>query len=136
LAARWDKDTTALKLDLLSILVGVNNTTLAVYGDKNYTVSSYEDGYRALLTQTLQQLPQTKLVILAQFILSVGKVKERWDDYQREISGRQAVAKKQAPEFSAIFLPLQDSFNKISAKYPPDIYWLWMAYTLCRTDMN
>jgi len=125
LTTRWDNDTIALKPDLLSILVGVNDTTRAVYGDKNHTVASYEDGYRALLTKTRQTLPQTQLVILEPFILPVGKVKEKWDDYQREISGRQAVAKKLADEFGAIFLPLQDSFNKAAAKYPPDVYWLW-----------
>ncbi len=125
LTARWDADTVAIKPDVLSILVGVNDTTHAVYGDKNFTVASYENDYRALLTKTRQQLPDIQLVICEPFILPVGKVKDKWDDYQREIAPRQAAAKKLAEEFDAIFIPLQESFNKASAKYPPVEYWLW-----------
>jgi len=125
LALRWDSDTIAIKPDVLSILVGVNDTTHAVYGDKNFTPETYETDYRALLTKTKQQLPDVQLVICEPFILPVGKVKERWDDYQREITPRQATAKKLAAEFDAIYLPLQESFNKASQKYGPAEYWLW-----------
>ncbi len=125
LIGRWDTDTIAIKPDVLSILVGVNDTTHAVYGDKNFTVESYEADYRALLKKTKQQLPDVQLVICEPFILPVGKVKDRWDDYQREIVPRQAAAKKLAGEFDAIFIPLQESFNKAAEKYPPVEYWLW-----------
>jgi lysophospholipase L1-like esterase len=125
LTARWDTDTIAIKPDLLSILIGVNDTMHAVYGDKNCTAASYEDGYRALLTQTKQQMPAIQLVICEPFILPVGKVKDRWTDFYKEISGRQEVAKRLAAEFNAIYVPLQDSFNKAAEKNPPAEYWLW-----------
>jgi lysophospholipase L1-like esterase len=125
LTARWDTDTIALKPNLVSILVGVNDTTHAVYGDKHFTAASYEDDYRALLTRTKQQLPGVELVVCEPFILPVGKVKDRWDDYQREITPRQEIAKKLAAEFNAIFVPLQDSFSKAAEKHPPAEYWLW-----------
>jgi lysophospholipase L1-like esterase len=125
LAARWDNDTIAIKPNLLSILVGVNDIMHTVYGDKNYTVASYEDGYRALLTRTKEQLPGIELVICEPFILPVGKVKERWDDFQREITQRQEITKKLAAEFGAIYVPLQESFNKAAEQYPPAGYWLW-----------
>ncbi|MEO6852269.1 MAG: SGNH/GDSL hydrolase family protein [Mucilaginibacter sp.] len=125
LASRWNDDTIAIKPDLLSILVGVNDTTHAVYGDKKFTAASYEADYRALLTQTKQALPNVQLVICEPFILPVGKVKDKWDDYSREIAGRQQAAKKLADEFDAIFVPLQERFNKEAGKYPPNEYWLW-----------
>jgi len=125
LQKRWAEDTLAIKPDLLSILVGVNETMHAAYGDKTYTPASYESDYRAMLTQTKQALPNVELVICEPFILPVGKVKEKWEDYQREITPRQAIAKKLAAEFGAIFIPLQDSFNKAAAKYPPNEYWVW-----------
>jgi lysophospholipase L1-like esterase len=125
LLARWDTDTIAIKPDLVSILVGVNDTMHAVNGDPTFTVASYEDGYRKLLTQTKQQLPGVELVICEPFVLPVGKVKDKWDDYQREIAPRQEIAKKLAAEFNAIYLPLQESFNKAADKYPPAEYWLW-----------
>ena len=75
LATRWDLDTIALQPNLLSILVGVNDTLHAVNGDKNYTVASYEDDYRALLTKTRLLLPTIQLVLSEPFILPVGKGK-------------------------------------------------------------
>lgn len=125
LTARWDTDTIALKPNLLTILIGVNDTTNAVYGNKDFTIAAYENGYRALLTKTKQQLPDIELVICEPFILPVGKVKDRWDDYQREIIGRQEAARRLADEFNAIYVPLQDSFNKAAEKHPPAEYWVW-----------
>jgi len=125
LATRWDNDTIAIRPNILSILVGVNDTTHAVYGDKNYTPEAYEADYRALLAKTKQQLPDVQLVICEPFILPVGKVKDKWDDYQREVVPRQQVTKKLAEEFNAIYVPLQESFNKVSQKYGPAEYWLW-----------
>ena len=125
LVQRWQDDTIAIKPDLLSILIGVNDTTSTVKGNTNFSIASYEENYRALLLQTKQQLPNVQLVIMEPFISSVGNVKAKWDDYYREITGRQAVANKLAGEFDAIFVPLQDEFNKITTKYPPNEYWVW-----------
>ena len=125
LAKRWEDDTISLKPDLLSILVGINDTSHAVNGDKKYTIESYDADYRALLTQTKKLLPTVELVICEPFVLPVGQVKEKWNDYQREIAGRQEAAKKLSVEFNAIYIPLQESFNKAFEKYAPAEYWLW-----------
>jgi len=125
LALRWQEDTIAIKPDLVSILIGVNDTMNAVYGNPDCTVAGYENDFRALLVQTKEKLPGVELVICEPFILPVGKVKERWQDFQREISGRQEAAKRLATEFNAIYIPLQDSFNRAFEKYPPENYWLW-----------
>jgi lysophospholipase L1-like esterase len=124
LAARWQDDTIAIKPDLLSILVGANETLAAVQGSKDFTAESYETDYRALLTQTKQTLPQTTLVIMEPFILPVGRVKDNPDNFQREIASRQLAAKKLADEFDAIYVPLQETFNKALSKAPAD-YWIW-----------
>jgi lysophospholipase L1-like esterase len=125
LAARWTDDTIAINPNVLSILIGVNDTMHAVGGDKNFTVESYENDYRALLTQTKERLPQVELVICEPFILPVRRIKDKWADYQQEVTSRQQVAKKLATEFNAVFVPLQDSFNQAAAKYPPVEYWMW-----------
>jgi len=124
LAQRWQDDAIAIKPDLLSILVGVNDVNAAISGDKNFTVASYENDYRALLTQTKKQLPSTKIVICEPFILPVGRVKDNWDKWQQEIIGRQQVAKKLADEFNLIYVPLQETFNQALKKAPAD-YWIW-----------
>jgi lysophospholipase L1-like esterase len=125
LAARWDTDTIAIKPNLLSILVGINDTNRAVNGDKNFTVAGYEEGMRALLKQTIQQLPGVQLVICEPFMLPVGNVKAKWDDYLREVTPRQQIAKAMAAEFDAVYVPLQDAFTKAAEQHGPADYWMW-----------
>jgi lysophospholipase L1-like esterase len=125
LTRRWSEDTIALKPDLVSILIGINDTSNAVNGNKNCTVAGFENDYRALLKQTKQELPAVELVICEPFALPVGKRKDQWNGYQREITGRQEVARRLAEEFGAIYIPLQDRFNEAVKKYPPGEFWLW-----------
>src|SRR4051794_14852287 len=57
LAARWQKDTIDLKPDVLSILIGVNDTSVFINGDNNFDVSNYQTGFASLLGQTKAALP-------------------------------------------------------------------------------
>jgi len=124
MAQRWQDDTIAIKPDLLSILIGVNDVQSAINGNKEATVLSFQNDYRALLSQTKQQLPNTQFVICEPFLLPVGRVKDNWDAFQKEITGRQEVAMLMAAEFNAVYLPLQDIFNAALKRAPAD-YWIW-----------
>lgn len=124
LAQRWQDDTIAIKPNLLSILIGINDVTAAVVGNTDFTALSYENGYRALLTQAKQQLPDVQFVLCEPFILPVGKVKDNWYKYQQEIVLRQQAAKNLADEFDAVYVPLQETFNKALKKAPAE-YWIW-----------
>lgn len=64
LATRWQTDTLEIKPDLLSILIGINDTSAFIGGNKDFTVEQYESGYRSLLQQTRQQLPDVQFVLL------------------------------------------------------------------------
>src|SRR4051812_35779198 len=94
LTARWQADTLNLKPDVLSILIGINDTSAFVYGNKDFTVAQYESGYWALLQETKQQLPNVQFVFCEPFILPVGKVKDKWDDYSTEVKKRQEAVLK------------------------------------------
>lgn len=124
LTARWQKDTLEIKPDLLSILVGINDTSRRIKGDKNFTLQEYESGYRFLLQQTKQQLPETQFVLCAPFILPVGKVKTKWKEYANEIQKKQEVVKRLSIEFDAVHVELQNAFNKALARAPAE-YWIW-----------
>jgi lysophospholipase L1-like esterase len=63
-------------------------------------------------------------VLLEPFILPVGRVKEKWDAYQADIVQRQDVVKMLSGEYDAIYIGLQDSFNKALSRAPAD-YWIW-----------
>ncbi len=124
LAARWQTDTIVLKPNLLSILVGINDMDALLQGDTNFTAIQYEQTYRLLLKQTKQALPDIQLVLCEPFILPVGKVKERWNEYAEEIEKHRQIVKRLSVEFNAIFVEFQKAFNKALSKAPAE-YWIW-----------
>ncbi|MCW3113533.1 MAG: hypothetical protein JWR18_1929 [Segetibacter sp.] len=124
LASRWQKDTIELKPDLLSILIGVNDTSAFINGNKEFTAEQYETGYNALLQETKKQLPNVQLVLCEPFILPVGKVKERWDEYLGEIEKKQEIVRRLSVKHNAILVEFQKAFNNAISKAPA-AYWIW-----------
>lgn len=124
LTARWQKDTLELKPDVLSILIGINDSAAFIGGNQDFSVEQYENGYRSLLQQTKQQLPNIEFVLCEPFILPVGKVKDKWEDYTTDVKKRQDVVQRLNEEHNAIFVPFQSAFNKALSKAPAD-YWIW-----------
>lgn len=125
LAARWQTDTLDLKPNVLSILVGVNDSTSVIYDWKPVvTAEKYEEVYRQLLDQTKAALPDVLLVLCEPFVLPVVHVERDWDKYQAQIIPRQAMVRKFAQEYDAVFVPFQEVFNNAMKKAPAS-YWIW-----------
>ena len=119
LDARWAADTLALKPDVLSVLVGVNDYWHTVNGSYHGTVADYETGYAALLDRTQRALPAVRLIVLEPFVLRCGVVTQAWIP---EFDRRRAAAARVARAAGAIFLPLQEMFDGLSTDAPPT-YW-------------
>ena len=124
LASRWQTDALDIKPDILSILVGVNDSNESVRGNANYTPASYERDYRNILVKTRSVNPNIKLVICEPFLLPVGAVKANWERWYEEVSARQIRAKDLAKEFDAVYVPFQHAFNAALKRAPAD-YWIW-----------
>ena len=124
LAARWNQDTLLLKPDVLSILIGVNDTEAFIKGNENFSAEQYQKNYDELLQNTKQQLPGVQLVLCEPFILPVGRMKENMATYEREIKLRQQAVKDLAGIYNAVFVPFQAAFNMALQKAPPE-YWIW-----------
>ena len=120
LYARWKRDALNLKPDILSILIGVNDTWHEYPGQNGVEVPRYAQFYRMLLEWTKQVLPETKLVLLEPFVLPFGAVQPNWIP---EMDARRAVVKELAAEFKAIFIPTQSILND-ALKRAPQEYWL------------
>ena len=87
LTACWQKDTLELNPNVLSILIGINDSEAFIEGNQGFSVEQYENGYRSLLQQTKQQLPNIEFVLCEPFILPVGEMKDKWGDYSKEATG-------------------------------------------------
>ena len=120
LYARWKRDALNLKPDILSILIGVNDTWHEYPGRNGVEVPRYAKFYRMLLEWTKEVLPETKLVLLEPFVLPFGAVQPNWIP---EIDARRAVVKELAAEFKTIFIPTQTILNDALKKAPQE-YWL------------
>lgn len=120
LQQRWVEDALALKPDVLSILIGVNDFWHKL-GPQRYsgTVEDYERQYVALLDQTRAALPQVQLIMLEPFVLRCGAVDDRWFP---EFDQRRAVAARVAEHARATFVPLQKVFDDLSLRANP-AYW-------------
>ncbi|MDR3218971.1 MAG: SGNH/GDSL hydrolase family protein [Dysgonamonadaceae bacterium] len=125
LEKRWDKDTLALKPDVLSILVGINDVN-AVFRENPDAcdVDVFEEKYRSLLRITKEANPNILLVLGAPFIYPVGVYKEHWDFWSKETSIWANAVEKLANEFDAVFVDYPAMFEK-ATKLAPIEHWTW-----------
>lgn len=120
LADRWDVDCLAIKPDVLSILVGVNDYWHTINNNYKGTVQTYKDDYDKLLSRTMAALPDVQLIIGEPFAVSnVKSVDDKWypafDEYR-------AAARAIADKYQAIFIPYQAIFDK-ALQSAPGVYW-------------
>jgi lysophospholipase L1-like esterase len=119
LEARWAVDTLAIKPDVLSVLVGVNDFWHKRLRGYTGTVQDYENGFVALLDAARRTLPAIRLVVLEPFVLRIGAVEANWFP---EFDERRAAAARVARRTGAVFVELQQTFNRLAASGRPE-YW-------------
>ena len=112
LETRWAKDTLALKPDLLSVMIGVNDN------GKGVALEVYENTYDKILTEARAQNPKLKLVLMEPFVRHPGK------PVPEGIFARQSIVAKLALKHGAALVRLQKLFDDAAAKTADD-YWVW-----------
>jgi len=118
LAQRWQQDTLDIKPDILSILMGVNDSARAVPLDQ------FEQVYDKLLADARGANPNVCLVLCAPFILPVGGQKENYAARSADIKQRQAIVAKLAEKYHAALVRFQPVFDEACKRAPAD-YWIW-----------
>lgn len=120
LKARWQRDCYDLRPDVLSILIGVNDFWHAVNGGYDGTPETYRKDYLALMDETRQQLPDTRIVICEPF--AVNGIKAVTDAWYPKFYEIQAAAKEVADQYADVFVPFQQVFDE-AMKVAPGTYW-------------
>ncbi len=122
LYARWKIDTLNLNPDVLSILIGVNDTWHEKTNRNGVEVPRYGEFYWRLLEWSRATNPNMKFVLIAPFVLETenGPVKPDWCE---EVAQRRAIVCQLAAEFNAAYIDAQEIFDK-AAKKAPNAYWL------------
>ena len=120
LYARWKIDCLNLKPDILSILIGVNDTGKERKDQPNgVDPERYETIYRMLLEWTKEILPEIQLVLCEPFWLPLGRVDSSW---MEEMAQRQYIVRNLAQEFDAFFVPFQELFDRLIEEKSAE-YW-------------
>ena len=136
---RWQTDTLDEHPDILSILLGINGngTMNGEYPEGvEAHLAQFDADFRAILDSAKAQNPDLKLIIMEPFYLPVGEKKAYYDAFKPVFSRKQALIRRMAEDYGAIFIPVQERLEALVAESAPilkengcDIdpiaYWLW-----------
>jgi lysophospholipase L1-like esterase len=109
LQLRWDADCMDISFDILSILVGVNDTLIT-------PAELFEEEYRMLLKRTTGDLNST--IILCEPFMLLGDN----NAYREDLNPKIEIVHRLSEEFSTLLLPLDKIFRKSCSLHPPE-YW-------------
>jgi lysophospholipase L1-like esterase len=121
LAARWQQDALDLKPDVLSLLVGVNDTATSMRGKAGEADSRFADDYRNLLATMREANPAIGLILVEPFVTDVEGCTDGW---RPNLLTRQLAIAEIAREFGAVFVPVQAALDAALASAPP-AYWAY-----------
>ncbi len=119
LYARWKKDCINLCPDILSILIGVNDTWHHFGSNNGVEVPRYARFYRELLTWTREALPAVRFILLDPFVCPGLSDRAK---FVPELCERRKVVAELAKEFDAVHIPLQEIFDDAFQR-APEAYW-------------
>lgn len=118
LQERWDTDCLDLKPNVLSIMIGINDTWRRYDNNENTPVEQYEARYRDLLQRATDKL-DVKLIMMEPFVLPVPEDRKLW---RTDLDPKIHVVRQLAREFGAVLVPLDGLFAEASTKADP-AFW-------------
>lgn len=108
LRARWREDAMDLRPDVVSVLIGVNDTWRRYDSGAVTSVRDYEDDYRAILTQVRDEL-DAQLILVEPFLVPVRD--EQWA-WREDLDPRIQTVRRLSEEFGAALLAADGLLNQ------------------------
>ncbi|GAA3047738.1 SGNH/GDSL hydrolase family protein [Kitasatospora albolonga] len=109
LRGRWADDALAHRPDLLSLLIGVNDTWRWQEGGIESPIDPWEGHYRALLDELLDRHSTARLVLVEPFLLPVAPAQWAW---RPDLDARIQVVRRLAEEYGALLLAADGLLNQ------------------------
>ena len=128
LYARIKADFINLKPDYASIYIGVNDTWHEIAFQNGVDTSKFEKIYTMLIDEIQAACPQTRLMIIAPYVLegsatcNIPEIPDRLERFQKDVAEKAAVAKKIAEKYALPLIELQPAFDE-ACKKAPAAYW-------------
>lgn len=118
LLARWKKDCLNLRPDVLTILIGVNDVWHELGDHNGVRAGLFEQVYRLLLKETLETLPDIKVILMGAYVIPGPATEEEWEVFSSEVKARRDITAKLAEEFGLGYVDLQKAFDKAQESAP------------------
>lgn len=128
LYARIKGDFINLKPDYASIYVGVNDVWHEVDRNNGVETPRFEKMYSMLIDEIKEACPDTKLFLIAPFVIEGSGVintetnPDRFEQIKNGVAEKAAVCKKIAEKYALPLIELQPVFDEACKKAPPQ-YW-------------
>ena len=118
LRKRWEKDCLSLRPDVVSILIGVNDTLGTFFWGEPTSIESFEEDFVSILNLTRKNL-DAQIVLLEPFLLSLSKEQIV---LRQDIDARIKVVRKLAKEFKTDLVQLDLIFSEAAKVKTPE-FW-------------
>ncbi len=109
LGIRWKSDCIDLKPDLISILIGINDTLIT-------SEKEFEEEYCMLLKRVINEL-NPKIILCEPFLISKNS-----NVYRDDLNPKIEIVHKPAKAFEAVLIPLDKIFQDSCSFQPPE-HW-------------
>lgn len=119
LEGRLGRDVLDLRPDVLSVLIGINDTWRRYDSDVVSPVDAFARSYERILSAAREQLG-ARLIVMEPFLLPVPEDRRRW---REDLDPRIAAVRELARRFEAVYVPLDGLFAAAACRRPMD-YWL------------
>lgn len=136
LAERWETDCLAIRPDLVSILVGVNDAASVVEltvpppprtdgrpPKSLVTRELFRETYDRLLALTRTTLPDTEILLCTPFVLPVGKIGRNWELWNNEVSLRSGMIRDLSRAYGTGLIEFQPFFDR-AIESAPASFWM------------
>lgn len=116
LKKRWQKDCLNLKPDIVSILIGINDTLGTFLWGEPTSIEDFEEDYVVILDLTRKNL-NTQIILLEPFLLPLSKEQIVM---RPDVDARIGVVRKMAEEFDTELIRLDFVFSEAAKQKSPE----------------
>ncbi len=125
--ARIKADIINLKPDYLSIYIGVNDVWHELGHKNGVETPKFKKIYSMLLDEVKEACPDTKIFLIAPFVIKGGGTynpddTSYYEAFVKDVAEKEQVVKELAKEYGLPCIELQPAFDE-ACKKAPDSYW-------------
>ena len=124
---RWDEDVFSVRPDVVSLLVGINDT--GDYTADTFPFEEWESRYKTLLEKTLASDPEISIVLCTPFCGNVGaqKIMGLYDIRKPVVDRLAAIVRSLVSEYGLTCVDFNAMFERLASegKARDERYWIW-----------